>query len=320
LGNGLIDPDGQGVDGLDFLHNLAFTNFNPGIACVLGDELADAQARSFQRQHLQLNTGQGVFFLDTELSTVPGVALQQFNRSPQIQSIPDESNADFMEAAIPMEALGEVQPGDRIKIGGVVGGPRFFPEQQIRHLDSAFLGRHLYGSSTNQVLLEGVPVQLAADPEDADGDGLINRREKELKTDPQLADTDGDGLGDAWEVAHGLDPSSAAGEDGADGDPDGDGFANRLEQKAGTDPLRAASVLRLQLVHGENGRHRFIWPAVIGKKYQLEFAAEPMGDFQVWENAAFPLEADNEVESFEVDPSEISVPSRELYYRLQVIP
>ena len=27
LGNGVIDPDGQGADGLDFLRNLSFTNF-----------------------------------------------------------------------------------------------------------------------------------------------------------------------------------------------------------------------------------------------------------------------------------------------------
>ena len=34
LGNGIIDPWRQGVDGLDFLENVAFTNFTPSIGCL----------------------------------------------------------------------------------------------------------------------------------------------------------------------------------------------------------------------------------------------------------------------------------------------
>ncbi len=45
------------------------------------------------------------------------------------------------------------------------------------------------------------------DPDgDADNDGLTNRREYELGTDPNNPDTDGDGLPDGWEVENGLDP------------------------------------------------------------------------------------------------------------------
>ena len=46
-------------------------------------------------------------------------------------------------------------------------------------------------------------------------------------------DADGDGLLDAWELAHGLNPASAA---DAGMDPDGDGLANRTEFDANTDP------------------------------------------------------------------------------------
>lgn len=49
-------------------------------------------------------------------------------------------------------------------------------------------------------------------------------------------DTDQDGLPDQWESAFGLDPSSAAGENGYDGDPDGDGIKNREEFTAGSHP------------------------------------------------------------------------------------
>jgi hypothetical protein len=49
-------------------------------------------------------------------------------------------------------------------------------------------------------------------------------------------DTDSDGLPDAWETQFGLDPSSATGFDGANGDPDTDGRTNQQEYLAGSHP------------------------------------------------------------------------------------
>jgi hypothetical protein len=49
-------------------------------------------------------------------------------------------------------------------------------------------------------------------------------------------DRDSDALDDRWEVATGLDYTSAAGDDGPGGDPDGDGRTNLQEQAAGTHP------------------------------------------------------------------------------------
>src|SRR5262249_44819183 len=167
LGNGLVDPEGQGADGLDFLENLSFTNFSPSIACLLGDEKADGQFRSYARPNLTRNIGQGVFHLDTAFTDVTGARVQQFNLSPQPASegahegATDEQNADFIEVAIPYEALGGIQPGDRIKVGAVVGGAVLNTSSQSRDLDRGFLGLSLHGSGMGPVLLEGLTVQLS---------------------------------------------------------------------------------------------------------------------------------------------------------------
>jgi len=66
-------------------------------------------------------------------------------------------------------------------------------------------------------------------------------------------DTDGDGLPDAWELAGGLNPNSAVGDDGALGDPDDDGLNNSAELTAGTEPRNAASRLSLEVFIPEIG-------------------------------------------------------------------
>src|SRR5260221_13294600 len=140
LGNGLADPAGQGVDGLDFLENLSFANFTPSIGCVLGNEFADGQYRNFARTNLALNIGQGVFFLDPTFSDVPGARLQQFNRSPQAGGESGEQNADFIEVSIPLSPLGNLQAGGPFKNRAVVCGPGIDIGQQPRELDSSHLG------------------------------------------------------------------------------------------------------------------------------------------------------------------------------------
>ena len=56
-----------------------------------------------------------------------------------------------------------------------------------------------------------------------------------IRTKPLLLDSDGDGLPDVYELAHGLDPAR----DDAGEDPDGDGRTNKQEFNAGTNPVVA---------------------------------------------------------------------------------
>ncbi|PXA02932.1 hypothetical protein DDZ13_14615 [Coraliomargarita sinensis] len=83
-----------------------------------------------------------------------------------------------------------------------------------------------------------------------DADELNNLEEYMEGADPNLWDSDSngiadgdldldaDGMGDTWEVRHGLDPDS---EGDALDDDDGDGVINRLEYRAQTDPHRRDS-------------------------------------------------------------------------------
>jgi hypothetical protein len=163
LGNGVADTV-EGVDGLDFLENLSFNSFTPSIACLLGDEFADGQFRNFNRPDSSLNVGQGVFRLDSAFSSVPGVRIQQFNRSPQVLdpnagTFP-ERNANLIKVAIPFSQLGNLHPGDTIKIAAVVGLGGYNTSAQTRELDRSFLGSSMIGSGQSNVVLGALSVQL----------------------------------------------------------------------------------------------------------------------------------------------------------------
>ena len=64
---------------------------------------------------------------------------------------------------------------------------------------------------------------------DRDGDGLTDRDEDALGTNPRVADTDGDGLSDGEEFELGTDPLCA--------DTDGDGVSDGAEVASGSNPL-----------------------------------------------------------------------------------
>jgi hypothetical protein len=69
---------------------------------------------------------------------------------------------------------------------------------------------------------------------DPDGDGLTNLQESQLGTNCSESDTDGDLLGDGWEVLYSLNPLLT---DSAEDDLDGDNLSNLQEYLNYTDPF-----------------------------------------------------------------------------------
>ena len=339
LGDGLIQtaPNSEGVDGLDFLQNLVFKNFNPSVAAILGDENCDKQSRDFARPGLKINIpegppknntsslvpfplGQGAFLLNQKFSNLPGIRFQQFNRSPQQFSQPEETDANFIELAIPFSSLQNIQPGEEIRIGAVVGtgGINTHPELQFRQLDSTYLGKSFESNENGLYELEGIKVKLAKNP-DPDFDDLTTYREIELGTDPDNADTDGDNLPDGWEVARGFNPLVHEGEKALGFDPDDDEMNNRDELAAGTDPLDANSKLKLEARTTTNGV-RLSWIAQPNIRYHLATSDQVEGPYII---------LGQEHSHNKTHPSEIKITLKwpdqpnnkpEAYFRIQVSP
>lgn len=82
-----------------------------------------------------------------------------------------------------------------------------------------------------------------------------------------LTDSDGDGLPDVWESAHGLAPSNAA---DAQLDLDGDGLSNWQEYLAGTDPADPNSYLKIDSITAD-AVATLTFHARADKTYTIEF-------------------------------------------------
>ncbi len=100
-------------------------------------------------------------------------------------------------------------------------------------------------------------------------------------------DTDADGMPDAWETTHGLNP----GINDAAGDADGDLLSNYGEYIAGTDPSDSASYFRISTGIDETTMlpHFTVkWTAVPGRVYNVLWTPSLMQDFQPLETGIQP--------------------------------
>ena len=93
-----------------------------------------------------------------------------------------------------------------------------------------------------------------------------------------LRDSDANGLGDDWEIAHfghiGVIPSD---------DPDHDGMSNMQEYIAGTDPQDPLSVLKLQLWDAGSGGAMIRFPAMPRIGYTLQYQTN-LSQASPWRN------------------------------------
>ena len=123
---------------------------------------------------------------------------------------------------------------------------------------------------------------------DKDSDGLTNLQEFNLGTKANNHDSDGDLLPDGWEVRWGLDPSSAVGADGADGDPDGDGLTNLNEYLNGSNPWSADSDSdgtndQVEVTQGSNPNDGTDGGAAPPADEMVEVPFKIGGDWAAWE-------------------------------------
>jgi hypothetical protein len=84
-----------------------------------------------------------------------------------------------------------------------------------------------------------------------------------------LADTDGDGMPDYWELENGLSPSDNTGTNGASGNLDGDAMSNLQEWKAGTDANDSLDYFRILSFSVTPDAVDVLFMAAPGRRYSL---------------------------------------------------
>jgi hypothetical protein len=117
-------------------------------------------------------------------------------------------------------------------------------------------------------------------------------------------DTDGNGLGDAWETEH----FGSLGQS-ASSDPDGDGFSNRLEYLFNSDPNSALSGQPATSLNQSESGFLFTFPTHSGRLYQPQVS----NDLGTWTNLGPRLPGTN-AEQTVLDPE----PGERKFYRILI--
>lgn len=98
-----------------------------------------------------------------------------------------------------------------------------------------------------------------------------------------IADSDGDGLPDYWEVQNRIDANNPDGEEGAMGDKDRDGLSNALEFLAALNPgdPNEGPGLITPMVSRNGGSAVLTFPVIANRRYQVQTSPDLAG----WNNA-----------------------------------
>ena len=172
------------------------------------------------------------------------------------------------------------------------------------------------GEEVNR-FVSGQPASTNPRDDDTDGDGLSDGFETgtgivngmtDSGTDPLLADTDGDAVGDLKELQIGTDPFNP--------DTDGDGSADGVEIASQTDPLDGIrpsdnQAKLIDIEYKSQGVISMTWKKTASVDYQLQKSR----DLKKWENVETTGIANSDVFTY----SQPSTGERE-FFRLKSIP
>ena len=172
------------------------------------------------------------------------------------------------------------------------------------------------GEEVNRIV-SGQPAPTNPRDDDTDGDGLSDGFETgtgivngmtDSGTDPLLADTDGDAVGDLKELQIGTDPFNP--------DTDGDGSADGVEIASQTDPLdgirpsdQQANLIDIE--YNSQGVISMTWRTTASVDYQLQKSR----DLKKWENVETTGITNSDVFTY----SQPSTGERE-FFRLKSVP
>ena len=120
------------------------------------------------------------------------------------------------------------------------------------------------GVSTSTGLISGTPTVAATTTVTLSATNAGGTGNRALSLDVQN-DSDGDGMGDAWETANGL----SVGTNDANGDLDGDGLKNLAEWIAGTTPNDPTSRFIITSAQVSGSDIVLTWTSVAGKRYRV---------------------------------------------------
>ena len=172
------------------------------------------------------------------------------------------------------------------------------------------------GEEVNRIV-SGQPAPTNPRDDDTDGDGLSDGFETgtgivngmtDSGTDPLLADTDGDAVGDLKELQIGTDPFNP--------DTDGDGSADGVEIASQTDPLDGIrpsdqQAKLIDIEYKSQGLISMTWETTASVDYQLQKSR----DLKKWENVETTGITNSDVFTY----SQPSTGERE-FFRLKSVP